>query len=128
MIGPSTIRDAGEGAFAKKNLKKGKRIAKYHGGPRLTVRRAKSSQYQSYAFTDDDANIAIDPIDEFTHRKTCLAAYINDPLDGSPDNAEFQVIGDEVFVVTKAPIPRNHEVLMNYTAGYWTSTWNTLVY
>jgi hypothetical protein len=122
LKGPSTLPGAGTGAFAKVAHRKNKLLAKYHGGPALSVETVESISYRSlYAYSNKKHNVAVDPVDEYTGEITCLAAYINDPLDSHDVNAEFTVQEGIVYIKSICHIPRHSEIFLYYARDYWTN-------
>jgi SET domain-containing protein len=115
------LADAGTGAFARKHIRANTVLAEYHGGPQVTIEQVEASDYRSlYAYTNHTHNLAIDPIDQATGQPTCLAAYINDPLDAGEANTEFRVVNDRVVVVALTDITPKSELFLYYGADYWT--------
>jgi hypothetical protein len=126
LLGPSTLPGAGTGAFASHDLRPNTIIAHYHGGPTVTPADVLAPQYiTDYAFMDTRTNIAIDAYDYHAARPSCLAAFLNDPLDPPSVNVRMRVRRGiatkptRVELVTTRAIPRHAELFVEYGQAYW---------
>lgn len=123
FVGPSRIDGAGQGLFARVNIRSGYRICPYEG-ELLSEKEFEdrySEDYPSYAIPfPGNALLTIDPRDV----PDALGRYANAsdyPGARLRANAELVAVESEyrVYLVALRNIRADDEILFNYGRGYW---------
>eukprot|EP01041_Mallomonas_annulata_P042122 gene42122-biopygen5635 len=102
-----------KGAFARKFIEAGVRIAQYTG------KYTNKGTHTHYLLHDPVADIYRDAWDHNLQRVRCLAGFLNDPLDQHRANCKFSMVNGRMYVETIVPIPANDELLVPYGDEYW---------
>eukprot|EP01041_Mallomonas_annulata_P042193 gene42193-biopygen10011 len=102
-----------KGAFARKSIVAGVRIAQYTG------RYTNKGSHTHYVLHDPVADIYRDAWDHTLQRVRCLAGFLNDPLDQHRANCKFPMVNGRMYVETIVPIPAHDELLVPYGDEYW---------
>ena len=118
--GTSTIANAGEGLFTEAAIELGKEICEYFGRRVERSRLINDPVWQPYIFGDKNGNTAICALDG-DGTLLSLAGLINDSLEESTWNVDFQWRGSRCFVVATRDIVPGEELFGPYHAGYWYS-------
>ena len=121
IVKKSQLPGAGKGLFTNKLIKKGQKIIEYRGEV------IDWKEYCKRVKEDKDGYLV------FISRKKCIdayntpqykARYAND-AEGLiknkkfKNNAEYQIIGDKVFIIAKRDIQPGEEIFVSYSKDYW---------
>ncbi len=113
----STLTGAGLGLFTTKLIVKGSRIIEYKGEIK-TWKEVENDYNNFYIFHVTDDHV----IDG--QKSKSLARYINDAkgltkVKGITNNAQFVIVGMQVFVVATKSIEPGAEIFIGYGKEYW---------
>lgn len=121
LVKKSRLPGAGKGLFTTKDIKKGKKIIEYRGEI------IDWKEYCKRVKEDKDGYLV------YISRKKCIdayntpqykARYAND-AEGLirskkyKNNAEYQIIGDKVYLVATRDIKAGEEIFVSYSKDYW---------
>jgi exonuclease III len=125
FIAPSRLHGAGQGGFAARAIAAKVTIGLYKGGEHLKLRDVLRASYKSdYVWTDESKGIVRDAQDP----QSCATRFINDAIDGKKDNCQFQIINNQVCLVTLRKIAENEELYASYGEVYWRhSRWSSAI-
>jgi hypothetical protein len=123
IVKKSKIPGSGKGLFTTKAIKKGVKIIKYRG------EEIGWSEYNKRVKRDEDGYLF------YFNKKRCIdafhtlqykARYANDAngftrIKGLKNNSEYEIFGDDCFIVSTRNIKAGEEIYTDYTKDYWDS-------
>lgn len=123
IVKKSKIPGSGKGLFTTKAIKKGVKIIKYRG------EEIGWSEYNKRVKRDEDGYLF------YFNKKRCIdafhtlqykARYANDAngftrIKGLKNNSEYEIFGDDCFIVSTRDIKAGEEIYTDYTKDYWDS-------
>lgn len=121
QVKKSTLPKAGKGLFTDKAIKKATRIIEYKGEI------IDWKEYEKRVLEDKDGYLF------YINKKRCIdafatpqhkARYANDAqglsrIKGLKNNASYEVVGDQCFIVSDRDIAAGEEIFVSYTKEYW---------
>jgi hypothetical protein len=118
-VGTSTLPAAGRGLFTLRDFAPGDVICEYTGDIVPTEVVKDPNFHTTVAFELNGMNnITLIPT-TIGNEFSCLAAYINDPLDISFDNCESFQQGNRIYIRATQYIYMHQELFMMYGFHYW---------
>ena len=117
---PSTLRGAGRGLFATKEIREDGIICEYDG-ERWSAEEAeqrRASEDTDYVFAAKKRGSEVVYVDA-KEATSCWGRFANDPLDDTLVNAKIVMRGKRLFVVATTEILPGEEVLVSYGNDYW---------
>ena len=121
LVKKSKLPNAGKGLFTTKAIKKGARVIEYKGEI------IQWKQYKERVEKNEDGYLF------FINNKRCIdafptpqykARFANDAeglstIKGVKNNCEYEIFGDQCFIVAKRDIKAGEEIFVDYTKEYW---------
>jgi uncharacterized protein len=123
IVKKSKIEGSGKGLFTTKAIKKGAKIIQYRG------EEIGWSEYNKRVKRDEDGYLF------YFNKKRCIdafhtpqykARYANDAngftrIKGLKNNSEYEIFGDDCYIVSTRDIKAGEEIYTDYTKDYWDS-------
>jgi len=123
IVKKSKIEGSGKGLFTTKAIKKGAKVIQYRG------EEIGWSEYNKRVKRDEDGYLF------YFSRKRCIdafhtpqykARYANDAngftrVKGLKNNSEYEIFGEDCFIVSTRDIKAGEEIYTDYTKDYWDS-------
>lgn len=121
IVKKSQLPNAGKGLFTTTPIKKGEQVIEYKGEI------INWKQYEQRVKENKDGYLF------FISNKRCIdafptpqhkARYANDAaglsrVKGLKNNCDYEIIGDQCFIITRRNIEAGEEIFVNYTKEYW---------
>lgn len=121
LVKTSKLPNAGKGLFTDKPIKKDSKIIEYKGEI------IDWKEYEKRVLEDKDGYLF------YINKKRCIdafstpkhkARYANDAegigrVKGLKNNAEYEIIGDQCFIVAERDIKAGEEIFVSYSKEYW---------
>lgn len=121
IVKKSQLPAAGKGLYTSKPIKKGEPVIEYKGeiiNWKEYEKRVKENK-DGYLFFINNKR-CIDAFPTPQHK----ARYANDAaglsrVKGLKNNCDYEIIGDQCFIVARRDIEAGEEIFVNYTKEYW---------
>ncbi|MBI2721881.1 MAG: SET domain-containing protein [Bacteroidetes bacterium] len=121
IVKKSQLPNSGKGLYTTKPIKKGEHVLEYLGeiiNWKEYEKRVKENK-DGYLFFISNKR-CIDAYSTPQHK----ARYANDAaglgrVKGLKNNCDYEIIGDQCFILAKRDIAAGEEIFVNYTKEYW---------
>ncbi|MGZ3899208.1 MAG: SET domain-containing protein [Bacteroidia bacterium] len=121
LVKKSQLPNAGKGLYTTKPIKKGEQVIEYKGEI------INWKEYEKRVAENKDGYLF------FINNKRCIdafptpqykARYANDAagmsrVKGLSNNCDYEIVGDQCFIVARRNIKAGEEIFVNYTKEYW---------
>ncbi|HPI31066.1 MAG TPA: SET domain-containing protein [Bacteroidales bacterium] len=122
-IKPSQIPGSGLGLWATKDFKKGDVIVKYDGD-KISLKECERRNQNQDGYGGYYLTLSKNRIIDAQHTLWAMGRYANDAaglnrIKGLRNNAKYQLIKREAFIVASRNIKAGEEILVSYGRSYW---------
>ncbi|MBP8042064.1 MAG: SET domain-containing protein [Bacteroidales bacterium] len=122
-IKPSQIPGSGLGLWATKDFKKGDVIVKYDGD-KISLKECERRNQNQDGYGGYYLTLSKNRIIDAQYTLWAMGRYANDAaglsrIKGLRNNAKYQLIKREAFIVASRNIKAGEEILVSYGRSYW---------
>lgn len=121
IVKKSQLPNSGKGLYTTKPIKKGEHVLEYLGeiiNWKEYEKRVKENKDGYLFFINNKRCIDAYPTPQYKARYANDAAGLG-RVKGLKNNCDYEIVGDQCFILAKRDIAAGEEIFVNYTKEYW---------